>query len=629
MATPATPVVGQRLSYDGALCTVRYVGEVAGTASGGTWLGVEWDDPTRGKHDGVHKGVRYFRCRRGAGADKTAASFVRPTRPADAPRTFLEAVREKYADVRDEAAETGPATPSKVVMISGKVAEEVGFDKVRRQLAQIETLKVVILDGVCVLRVADRDKEAESIRDVCPSITDLDLSRNLFTEFATVVDICRELPNLRTLRINGNRFVDIALPPDDGQGSVFGEVAELGIGETLMSWAEIGQLTARFPALETLIAGTNQLSLLAPPLPPMSTLPLTLTTLNLEFNDFTALSDLASLSGLHALCNLHLKGCNISQLTSSPEEAPLPRFSPSLQYLDLSYNRVASWQFVDTLPDLLPGMTALRFSHNPIYNSPYMDVDTDVAAATAKSASATANANTTVSTEESYMIAVGRLGALKTLNFSNVTATDRLNAEMFYLSRIAKQLATATEGSPEEAGIIARHRRYAELCALYGEPAVVRHAEINPAFLEARLITVDFVFGGTKKVQVQVPKSFDMYAVKSMAAWLFGESPQKLRLVWETGEWDPVGGEDDEGRDDDEEDDVDDVDGDVEEEEGGKADAARQETAAGDEKENKPLADNAAAPGRWIKREVELKDSPRQFGFCVDGMEATVRVEVR
>jgi len=52
--------IGQRLSYDGILCTVRYIGTVAGTS--GTWLGVEWDDPSRGKHDGRHKDVRYFDC---------------------------------------------------------------------------------------------------------------------------------------------------------------------------------------------------------------------------------------------------------------------------------------------------------------------------------------------------------------------------------------------------------------------------------------------------------------------------------------------------------------------------------------------------------------------------------------
>jgi tubulin-specific chaperone E len=59
MATSAK--IGDRLSYDGALCTVRYVGEVASTS--GSWIGVEWDDGTRGKHDGSHKGTRYFSCK--------------------------------------------------------------------------------------------------------------------------------------------------------------------------------------------------------------------------------------------------------------------------------------------------------------------------------------------------------------------------------------------------------------------------------------------------------------------------------------------------------------------------------------------------------------------------------------
>ena len=36
--------------------TVRYVGEVAGTK--GEWIGVEWDDEGRGRHDGTHDGKR-------------------------------------------------------------------------------------------------------------------------------------------------------------------------------------------------------------------------------------------------------------------------------------------------------------------------------------------------------------------------------------------------------------------------------------------------------------------------------------------------------------------------------------------------------------------------------------------
>lgn len=52
--------VGRRLSYASARCTVRYFGEVQGTT--GEWLGVEWDDHSRGKHDGSHGGVKYFDC---------------------------------------------------------------------------------------------------------------------------------------------------------------------------------------------------------------------------------------------------------------------------------------------------------------------------------------------------------------------------------------------------------------------------------------------------------------------------------------------------------------------------------------------------------------------------------------
>lgn len=53
--------IGQRLSFAGALCTVRYIGTVKGTE--GEWLGVEWDDPGRGKHVGGHEGVKYFKCK--------------------------------------------------------------------------------------------------------------------------------------------------------------------------------------------------------------------------------------------------------------------------------------------------------------------------------------------------------------------------------------------------------------------------------------------------------------------------------------------------------------------------------------------------------------------------------------
>lgn len=54
----------------------------------GIWLGVEWDDPARGKHSGVHEGVQYFSC-----CVKDSGSFIRPKK-ANLGTTFIQAVKE-------------------------------------------------------------------------------------------------------------------------------------------------------------------------------------------------------------------------------------------------------------------------------------------------------------------------------------------------------------------------------------------------------------------------------------------------------------------------------------------------------------------------------------------------------
>ncbi|KAM4680115.1 tubulin-specific chaperone E-like isoform 1-T7 [Amazona ochrocephala] len=52
--------LGRRVLCGTEYATVRYVGSVPPTA--GIWLGVEWDDPQRGKHDGTYEGTQYFKC---------------------------------------------------------------------------------------------------------------------------------------------------------------------------------------------------------------------------------------------------------------------------------------------------------------------------------------------------------------------------------------------------------------------------------------------------------------------------------------------------------------------------------------------------------------------------------------
>lgn len=133
----------------------------------------------------------------------TPASFIRPTRKPDPEQSFVEAVFHKYA--------SGDAiTPEKQIVISGKVAEEVGFDKIAEQQARVHELKIVLVDGQRINRAHSKLRTTQAsdtsavdftVAEACPSIVELDLSRNLFGTLDEVEKICEQLKNLKTLRL--------------------------------------------------------------------------------------------------------------------------------------------------------------------------------------------------------------------------------------------------------------------------------------------------------------------------------------------------------------------------------------------------------------------------------------------
>lgn len=138
---------------------------------------------------------------------------MRPSRPADSSRGFLDALREKYASefltrqTRGDAGE-GEQEPEKPIEFNGKVAEEVGFDKIRKQLAELEELKIVLVDALRVAGVLAQEASRAQIEDACseiertcPKIVELDLGWNLLTSWRDVADICGPLNRLKLLRL--------------------------------------------------------------------------------------------------------------------------------------------------------------------------------------------------------------------------------------------------------------------------------------------------------------------------------------------------------------------------------------------------------------------------------------------
>jgi hypothetical protein len=133
----------------------------------------------------------------GASKSSTAASFLNRQKAQPLPeQSFVAAVRQKYAT--EVTARTSSGHSTKPIEISGKEVQEVGFDKIRLQQAQLHELRIVLVDG---LRIKQATSEDEDIMRDCPKIVELDLSRNLFEGCEAIVSICRQLGDLQGLRL--------------------------------------------------------------------------------------------------------------------------------------------------------------------------------------------------------------------------------------------------------------------------------------------------------------------------------------------------------------------------------------------------------------------------------------------
>ena len=127
----------------------------------------------------------------GRSTSTTAASFIRPSRTSDQPASFFQAFQKKYAST---SAEDIMAT-SNEIHISGKTVEEVGFEKIRQQLAELQELRIVVLDGACISHI-NSDLDKRNLK-----IVELDLSRNLLESWSDITAICKSLDFLRSLRL--------------------------------------------------------------------------------------------------------------------------------------------------------------------------------------------------------------------------------------------------------------------------------------------------------------------------------------------------------------------------------------------------------------------------------------------
>ncbi|KAJ9477351.1 Protein PAC2 [Pseudozyma hubeiensis] len=465
--------VGRRISLGPHKGTIRYRGLVPPSA--GEWLGVEWDDPTRGKHDGTSAdGTRHFHVRiPGSG------SFIRPTSSKlSSGCSFLSALRNKYCPATEPSAAVEQSVGREQQYSRKNIAdieiETPNLDRIAIKSARLDRLKEVGLGGWNYSSLSDADTEAgqdarfdvarayeegegEGERDgpgsigaTCPNIRWLDLSRSLLPDWEEVSLIAGEFRQLKTLLLHFNRLQS---PPEEipvSWGERLGHIQDLRLDGTLMQWSEVVRLEPALKGLRSLHIGSNEIVTLvgggvtAGNKDEVEIFP-SLTSLSLEDNGLESWPDLvAALSALPSLETLILDRNRITHIPPATATSAIPKLS-KLKELHLRGNRIDAWSSLENIAHWLGPATSLEALH-------ISDVPLEEDAAPSHPKDPEPDLLSQYEYRDFRALAIARLPTLKILDKTEITPKERRDAELFVYTRFREADAYIIQGGISRQG---------------------------------------------------------------------------------------------------------------------------------------------------------------------------------
>ncbi|KAI9460039.1 hypothetical protein F5148DRAFT_1217935 [Russula earlei] len=366
-----------------------------------------------------------------------AGSFIRPLPSLCYGKTFLSALIDKYVEQLHDS--NGLET---VVLGSSNGAirvEAVNMNKVRGRFSNLEQLREASLDNE---GVSQADPPGE-IRKTCSNIRGVDLSYCLVPSWDVVALIAIELPYLERLALNNNRLQ----PPSNSTlgRDAFLYLTELQLNSTLMSWQAIIDVISLMPRLQQLESGYNRLQSLSSSSPDHSE-PV-LVTLNLEGNQLSSWSEICqALMSFHNLRRLVLSSNSIKSI-------------PAPSGPHLASTHISEWSSIDSLNVWCPQLESLTLNGTPLLEDPQCG-------------------------RVWHQIAIARLPRLRLLDGTSVNQRQRIDAELFYLSRVAR------ESFSSDVARAVTHPRWAELCEVHGTPDINSHRKSEQAKLKNHLIEI-------------------------------------------------------------------------------------------------------------------------------------------
>jgi len=480
MYEPENIEVGKRIESDGYYGTVRFVGNLQnhGTAKiqqDSTWVGVEWDEPSRGKHDGSFGGIRYFTTQHPSGG-----SFLRPQK-CNTGVSFSKALVNRYR---------GPSAGNKLSEISLSAQNHIpemeslgtdGVHEIRGYLSKVSTGSV---HGMFVSASGMDDDLASCVA----GFTNLDLSTNLLTEWSEIALIINQMPQLKVLNVSENRL----RVPFQGI-SVLCDVKVLYMNRLEYDWSSVSCSAQLFAHLRELHVCYNRIATIENVLVSPFT---EMTLIKIEGNPIASWNALLPLGDLPQLQTLIANECRLTSVRFPGSVTPSDCF-PSLESLSISDNEIADWQSINEL-NRLRSLSSLRFASNPLSDG-------------AKAADA-------------RHTAVAKIAHLQWCNGAFILPTERHGAEIDYLRLYSSEWkragGTGNLNEPLDAAFTVEHPRYVEMARKYGPVEEVQ--EKKSSALKNNLVTVQIrSTSSNETLTKQLPVKMTVQKLKVLVKRIF------------------------------------------------------------------------------------------------------------
>ncbi|SCU91429.1 LAMI_0E05864g1_1 [Lachancea mirantina] len=369
--------VGERLSIAGEKCSILFIGKIHRWDDSIAY-GVEWDDPSRGKHSGAIDGIEYFSTR-----VLNAGSFIKVEKIIQSSEqrvSFTEALYDKHQGDYGEL-------PS--IFFGEKVVDISGLKEFQQRRNLAKRMAHLSLTHCNVYTVGSL-RESQIFSKIKSCVFDLDLSFNLFSSFDDVIKIAQNFPMLNTLDISGNRFQFlrtkhiIKLPG----------VKRLRAHNCGLEDKDLAYLFEVFASLEELECSENRLHLNS-----VLRLPVSLKVVNFTNNGLSSIPGI--LNGLSEL-SVNLAHNRIREVQT--------KCLPHVESLDISYNCIDEHAQITKIDSICPNIKNLRVNGNPIWDA--LDGD------------------------DIFYEIIARNGHLQVVNGSILSAAMRKEAEIYFIRQV-------------------------------------------------------------------------------------------------------------------------------------------------------------------------------------------------